>query len=67
MSVEMKTSMSEILETLEYTTEGTKDIGKDNQSYKLDELYKLINDITGSYPQSRIPLNVYMSKRPKFK
>ena len=45
----------------------TKDIGKDNQSYKLDELYKLINDITGSYPQSRIPLNVYMSKRPKFK
>jgi len=44
-----------------------KNIGKDNQSYKLDELYKLINDITSSYPQHRIPLSVRLSKRPKFK
>jgi len=45
----------------------TKTIGKENKAYKLDELYNLVNDITSSYPQSRIPLSVHMSKRPKFK
>ena len=45
----------------------TKMIGKENQSYNLDELYNLVNDITSGYPQSRIPLSVHMSKRPKFK
>jgi threonyl-tRNA synthetase len=44
-----------------------KTIGKENQAYKLDELYSLVSKITSEYPQHRIPLSVYLSKRPKFK
>jgi threonyl-tRNA synthetase len=44
-----------------------KTIGKENHPYTLDELYNLISQITSSYPQQRIPLSVYLSKRPKFK
>jgi len=43
------------------------EIGKDNQSYKLDELYKIVSDANSGYPQKRLPLNVHLSKRPKFK
>jgi len=44
-----------------------KSIGKENHAYKLDELYSLISEIASDYPQHRIPLSVYLSKRPKFK
>ncbi len=44
-----------------------KSISKENHAYKLDELYKLISEITSDYPQHRIPLPVHLSKRPKFK
>ena len=42
-------------------------IGKTNHEYKIDELYKLITQITSDYPQHMIPLSVNLSKRPKFK
>ena len=44
-----------------------KTIGDENREYSLDELYDLINKNTTDYPQHRIPLSVYLSKRPKFK
>jgi len=44
-----------------------KTIGEENHAYNLDELYNLISGITSHYPQHRIPLSVYLSKRPKFK
>ena len=44
-----------------------KTIGEENRPYKLDGLYNLIKDIASGYPQQRIPLSVYLSKRPKFK
>ena len=42
-------------------------IGEENRGYTLEELYKLICEITSEYPQYKIPLSIYMSKRPKFK
>jgi len=45
----------------------TKMIGKENKAYKLDELYNLVCEYNSGFPQSRIPLSVHMSKRPKFK
>ena len=44
-----------------------KTIGDENREYSLDELYDLISKSTADYPQHRIPLSVYLSKRPKFK
>lgn len=44
-----------------------KTIGEENRSYSLDEMYNLINQITSSYPQQRIPLPVHLSIRPRFK
>jgi len=45
----------------------TKTIGKENKAYKLDELYNLVLEHSSGFPQSRMPLSVHMSKRPKFK
>jgi threonyl-tRNA synthetase len=42
-------------------------IGKENFSYKLDELYDLICNKISDFPQYRLPLSVHISKRPKFK
>jgi threonyl-tRNA synthetase len=42
-------------------------IGKENHSYSLDELYDKIKEITSGFPQHRIPFQVHLSKRPKFK
>lgn len=42
-------------------------IGKAKHEYPIDEIYNLITQITSDYPQHRIPLSVYLSKRPKFK
>jgi threonyl-tRNA synthetase len=44
-----------------------KTIGEENHPYTLDELYKLLNKFILDYPQHKIPLSVYLSKRPKFK
>jgi threonyl-tRNA synthetase len=44
-----------------------KTIGEENHLYTLDELYKLLNKFIFDYPQHKIPLSVYLSKRPKFK
>ena len=44
-----------------------KTIGEENRMYKLDELYDLIKEISSGFPQQKIPLSVYLSKRPKFK
>jgi threonyl-tRNA synthetase len=44
-----------------------KTIGKENQEYSIDGLYKLIYEIISGYPQYKIPLSVHISKRPKFK
>ncbi|HEC72533.1 MAG TPA: threonine--tRNA ligase [Thermoplasmatales archaeon] len=44
-----------------------KTVSDENREYSLDELYDLISKSTADYPQHRIPLSVYLSKRPKFK
>jgi threonyl-tRNA synthetase len=44
-----------------------KTVGNETHIYSLDELYTLIKDKIRNYPQYRIPLSVYLSKRPKFK
>ncbi len=45
----------------------TKEIGEENRSYTLEELYNIIKEITSGFPQQRIPLPVHLSIRPKFK
>jgi len=42
-------------------------LGEENRSYSLDELYNIIKEITSSFPQHKIPFQVHLSKRPKFK
>ena len=44
-----------------------KEIGEENRSYNLDEIYGLIKEIISSFPQQKIPFRVHLSKRPKFK
>ncbi|MGF3554619.1 MAG: threonine--tRNA ligase [Thermoplasmatota archaeon] len=44
-----------------------KTIGDENYQYSIDELYKLILGIISDYPQHKLPLSIYLSKRPKFK
>lgn len=44
-----------------------KTIGDEKHEYSINELYDLISKITANYPQHKIPLPVYLSKRPKFK
>jgi threonyl-tRNA synthetase len=41
--------------------------GENNKSYSLKELFDLIVKITENFPQQKIPLPIYLSKRPKFK
>jgi threonyl-tRNA synthetase len=44
-----------------------KELGDDKKVYSLKELYTLVSDKTKSYPQEPLPMNLYLSKRPKFK
>jgi threonyl-tRNA synthetase len=37
------------------------------KSYSLKELYDLIIKLTDKFPQQKIPLSLYLSKRPRFK
>ena len=45
----------------------TDDIGDSSRSYNIEGLFDLISEKTKMYPQHRIPLDVLLSKRPKFK
>jgi threonyl-tRNA synthetase len=44
-----------------------KELGDDKKVYSLKELYNLVSDKTKTYPQEPLPMNLYLSKRPKFK
>ncbi len=44
-----------------------KELGDDNKEYSIEELHKLIIEKTKFYPQEPIPMQLYLSKRPKFK
>jgi len=43
------------------------EIGENDKSYILNDLNKLIIEKIKDYPQQKIPLPIYISKRPKFK
>ena len=43
------------------------EIGENDKSYTLNDLNKLIIEKIKGYPQEKIPLPIYISKRPKFK
>ncbi len=45
----------------------TKELGDENKAYSVNELHDLITDKTKDYPQEPIPMQLYLSKRPKFK
>ncbi len=54
--------------TLSYTPRfRNTEIGENDKKYELDDLNRLIIQKIKNYPQQKIPLNVYISKRPKFK
>ena len=42
-------------------------IGEENKEYALSEIFELVTKDTKEYPQHKLPLNRYLSKRPKFK
>jgi len=44
-----------------------KSIAEEGKTYSIDELYDLIYNITSGYPQHIHPLNIHLSKRPRFK
>ncbi len=44
-----------------------KELGDENKEYSIKELHNLISDITKFYPQEPLPMQLYLSKRPKFK
>jgi len=45
----------------------TKELGDDNKEYTIEEIHKLILEKIKDYPQQKLPLSLYLSKRPKFK
>jgi len=44
-----------------------KELGDENKEYSIKELHNLITEKTKCYPQEPIPMQLYISKRPKFK
>lgn len=44
-----------------------KELGDENKAYSIIELHNLITEKTKCYPQEPIPMQLYLSKRPKFK
>jgi threonyl-tRNA synthetase len=44
-----------------------KELGDENKEYSIKELHNLITDKTKYYPQEPLPMQLYLSKRPKFK
>ncbi|KYK20317.1 threonine--tRNA ligase [Thermoplasmatales archaeon SG8-52-4] len=45
----------------------SEEIGDNNKSYLLNDLYNIVSSRTKGFPQKPIPLSKYVSKRPKFK
>ena len=44
-----------------------KELGDENKAYSIKELHTLITEKTKCYPQEPLPMQLYLSKRPKFK
>ena len=44
-----------------------KELGDENKEYSIKELHNLITEKTKCYPQEPIPMQLYLSKKPKFK
>jgi threonyl-tRNA synthetase len=45
----------------------TPELGKENTAYSMQQLHELIVSQTKEFPQQKLPVNLYVSKRPKFK
>jgi len=45
----------------------TPELGKENTAYTMQQLHELIISQTKEFPQQKLPVNLYVSKRPKFK
>ena len=43
------------------------DLGEENRTYTISQLHNLILEQIKIYPQQKLPLPMYLSKRPKFK
>ena len=43
------------------------ELGKENTGYNMQQLYDLIIGQTKEFPQQKLPIALYVSKRPKFK
>jgi len=43
------------------------EIGENNKSYSIQELHELILGHVKDFPQQKLPLSLYVSKRPRFK
>jgi threonyl-tRNA synthetase len=43
------------------------DLGKEDKPYAISELHSLILERVKDFPQQKLPLDLYLSKRPKFK
>ena len=43
------------------------EIGESNRDYSIKELHDLLTKKIEEYPQEKIPLPIYLSKRPRFK
>ena len=44
-----------------------KELGDENKEYEIQEIHKLIQERTKEFPQRKLSLPLYLSKRPKFK
>ncbi len=44
-----------------------KELGDENKTYSIKEIHDIITEKTKSYPQEPLPIQLYLSKRPKFK
>ena len=45
----------------------SSEIGDSNKSYSIRELHDLVTKQIKDFPQQRLPLSIYLSKRPRFK
>ena len=43
------------------------ELGKENTAFTMQQLHELIVSQTKEFPQQKLPVNLYVSKRPKFK
>jgi hypothetical protein len=43
------------------------ELGQGDKQYSIPQLHTLILERVKEYPQQKLPLSMYLSKRPKFK